>query len=503
MKNKKSKLKKAILLCLCLYSGIACAQVSGTVLAYYGDNSLHNIIRNRPGYNEFLNASRSSVTPGINIALTDLTSLINANLPDNYEIYDMEIIDDTVFFCGQYLNGMGDGFLGWFVINDLFYSGGNIFIDRTLSSLGLKMLENIELFRDKRGMIHVVGYGLSDNPLGNHHSAFEAMGFPVSGMQYRVADLYCAGNQSDITDVAVTDNYVVYLQTTRNQACPEHFGTGVDFQVFPKYDMFSGAYSILGQFKTMTSHYHYEGGYTYIRPDNSDPHSGSAKMVYIEADMVAVCTHRADLDYSIATPPVIHIPGQDCFYNVDLDKEYLAFRIYDLSPIQMNHPIVMTTAAIAELPGEGYTIDCLLYYQPMKTYIVQHRHNNAYALPETAFTKIDFSAGGVIPSYVYADYLTMINTTNDWLPENICCSNTGIFVASGFHFSDFSHHLWKGPINPIDGNCNNHQQYPLYEIPTQEGKDDIFLTNASSWTPLVFLSSTPDTWSTELLIKCD
>ena len=57
MKNKKSKLKKAILLCLCLYSGIACAQVSGTVLAYYGDNSLHNIIRNRPGYNEFLNAS--------------------------------------------------------------------------------------------------------------------------------------------------------------------------------------------------------------------------------------------------------------------------------------------------------------------------------------------------------------------------------------------------------------------------------------------------------------
>ncbi len=141
--------------------------------------------------------------------------LIDVKVSDNLKVRDFEIIDGLVFLCGE--SSGGSGFLGWFDINDLFYAGGTAQIDQTLSALGLLTLDNIEVYHDTTGAIRIAGYGVYSYYALNVtlYRAFEAVGTPVAGMQYRTMDLWCAGPFADIADLTVTDNFVVYLSRER------------------------------------------------------------------------------------------------------------------------------------------------------------------------------------------------------------------------------------------------------------------------------------------------
>ena len=207
----KKSVKRILLLGLCLFS--------------CGDK---NIVRYSPGDNAFINASRNQPPTGYHFTMTDLSTMIDAYFHEDFEVRDMEILGDIVFFCGKDLV-LSSGIIGWFDIYSLFHGAGTIHIDKTLSALGLQSLDNIEVFTDQGGGIHIAGYGVYSETMTTYsyihtlYRAFEAVGNPATGMQYRVADLY-GGYHSDIKDMAVTDNFVVYLKCDRNILCSPYNG---------------------------------------------------------------------------------------------------------------------------------------------------------------------------------------------------------------------------------------------------------------------------------------
>ncbi len=501
---KTNTLKKGITIILAGYLsfGIASGQGTGVLYTCNDAYAYWNIIRYSPNYG-FVNVSKPLGSSGIHFSLTNLSNMIDVFFPDNYDVKDMEIIDDTVFFCGTD-NVSVSGFLGWFDINDLFYSSGSIHMDNTLITYGLQELNNIEVFRDEAGKIHVAGYGLHAITTYNHklYYAFEAVGFPMSGMQYRTADLINSGIRNDIRDITVTDNYVVYLECDRNQACSPYFAIGITLKAFPKYDMFSTSQFTEDFFQTITNHYEYDNtvGCGFVIPDNDDPHNWEAKMVHIDEDKVAVCSYRSDLDNTTWSPAPIN-PCNKCVTGINNDTYYLAHRIYDISPIQTNQPMVMLSAAIAKLPYDVDNIDDFKYDSQNNTYIVQHRLITSPTTWETAFTTLDFSSGST-PLYATADYQTFINTATGWLPESMCLFGDGNYMVSGRDLTYYSHYFWKSNINNVDGNCDKHQQYPMVVIPNDFSKDNQFRINATG-TTLVFEEYFPEeVREMEVQIKC-
>ena len=473
MKTIVNKLEKVMFLALFLSSGIVAGQGTGVLYTCNDAYSYWNIVRHGP-YG-FVNVSKPSGSAGIHLSLTGLVTMIDAFFPDNYDVLDMEILDDTVFFCGQYIPG-GSGFIGWFDINDLFYSSGSIHIDNSLATLGLKDLRNIEVFRDQRGKAHVVGFGLHDVLPSKQYYAFEAVGYPVLGMCYKTTDLFNDGDWSDIRNVVVTDNYVVVMESDRTNPCLQHSGYCIKLKAFNKNDMFAASYFTECYFQTITNSYIYDMGCGHVVGDNNDPYNWEAKMVHIGADKVAVCSYRHDWDNS--NWQAFGCDPCDCGGPSYVDNHYLAHRIYDISPIQINQPMVMISAAVAQLPGDFSNIDCFLYDSQQKTYIVQHRLETSPGVSETAFTTLDFSTGST-PMYAVADYQTFVNTSTGWMPESMCLFGGGGYLVSGRDLTNFSHLFWKSYINNVDGNCDKHQFYPMVDIPTYDAKKNQYLINAS------------------------
>ncbi len=475
----------------------AAGQGSGVLYTCNSANANHNIIRHSPNYG-FVNISKPPTIGGMTLSLTDLSIMIDAHFSEDYDIHDMEIIDDTVYFCGIYVTG-ASGFLGWFAINELFFSPGSIHIDNTLAVYGLLSLDNIEVFRDLEGKIHVVGFGYYNSPNFQYY-AFEAYGNPVTGMQYLVADLLNGGQNDDIKDLCVTDNFVVYLECKRNYPCRSFYGYGIKLKAFPKYSMLSSSYFTEGFFQTITNHYVYAGGCGHVIPDNSDPLGGESKMVHIGDDHVAVCSYRLDFDNTGWYPNNCDV--MDCGFGDQLDTRYLAHRIYDISPVLSNQPMTMLSAAVAQLPGAVSQIDCFLYDNSRETYIVQHRLESSPGIWETAFSTIDFSSGST-PLSINADYQTMVNTTSGWQPESMCLCGGGDYVASGCDFMNLAHFFWRSNVSNGDGNCDIHQTYPVTIIPTMETKVNQFHISASG-TQLEFRELLPDTKiDREISIKCE
>ena len=307
-------IKHTTLLFLLLSCGIAHGQTG--ILYKVPLLGRSQIVRYYPGSGKHIVYSESMAGDNM-FSITDMTTLTNVMIGNGLKITDFEIIDDLVFFCGE---SGGSGILGWFDINSLFYAGGSAYIDQTLSSLGLLTLDNIVVYHDTTGTIHIAGYGVHSyvGPNFKLYQAFETVGDPATGMQYRTLDLWSTGLYGDISDVVVTDNLVVYLQPDRKQVCKPYVGIGVMLQPFPKYDMF-GTPPFYYHFFQMSyiAHKYDAFGNSYVVPINSDPYNYypndgiNPKMVHSSGDNIAVCTYRYDLDDNAwirPQPPV----GKDC-----------------------------------------------------------------------------------------------------------------------------------------------------------------------------------------------
>ena len=473
----------------------------GTLRSSTAANGFSNIVRYCSSRGSYVNASMNPMGVGFQFSLTDLAQLIDAQFPnDNYVVLDMELLDEMVFFCG-FDRVLNSGLLGWFNIEGLFYDNEPIHID----TVGLIRLENIEVFRGEEDEIHVVGYGvhsegwvIPDVSLPDWvclYKAFEAVGDPTcNNMQYRVAEMYSGGLNSDYRDVKVTDDFVVFMQCSGNQQCRHEIGIGVDLVVFPKNDMLSVPYCSLQQFQTIDDYMIYGPGCTYVFWANTDPFNTNAKMVSIGENRLAVCTHRIDL-----SPDTSGLTNCNDCLSIFHNNSFLTHRIYDVSPLLMNNPAMIVSAIEAKLPSTYSHVGVVkgLVYD-MDKYAVLHDFERGSSY-ESAVTVFDFTSG--TPATVTSSYQTL--PISGWRTEGLCSDGATSYLVSGFESSTINHFFKKTPFVDEGVNCSVLDIFDITDLNIIEAKNNTWGVDASNWFPLIFEDHYPSVNQEELQIICE
>ena len=498
-------LKTIAMLACCLIYGSASGQIIGKLYesTIYGKNG---IVRFDPVTAKHIVCPDTSI---INhrtyFAMTDFNNLLNVKVADNLAVRDFEIIDRLVFFCGHTLSN--HGFLGWFNIDSLFYFNSNAHIDTTMFSLGITDLQNIEVYYDSAGYIHIAGYGLKINYL-----AFEAYG-NLTSLKFRILELPKTGPLSRIVDLTVTDNYAVLLEHDQSP-CHENHGIGIALHPFPKNDMFP-----------LTTPYHYYAfqtvqytidyttngcvGIPYVLPLSSDPCTSSHPLVtHITGNEIMVCSYRRDFD-------LVSWPAQDPW---PCDTSYipcgghmnqytstsLALRSYNLSPLAIGNPILMTSAIHALMPnGKVLSLDGFEYDQSSEHYIALHRQE-IFSIDEHAVTTFDFSLG--TPLTAHSSYQTFYDTHTQWLPHSLCLTPNNEYTVCG-HLSsplNYDYIFWHNSVFATSpSECDKIVSYPIDGLPLDVCKDELNLSKPSLWFPLVFTSQKREKETIEVYLKCE
>ena len=136
-------------------------------------------------------------------------------IPSYYEIGDFEILDSILYFCGSTNQKV---FWGYFNIDDVFFSSGNIYcVEFPYSSFGpilneeIFSLKKLEVFK-ALGSTHIV-------MLGNGHSPSVVSGEVIAEAWETTSGVWSfwytmdTENLFTFQDLAITDNYVVVAGT--------------------------------------------------------------------------------------------------------------------------------------------------------------------------------------------------------------------------------------------------------------------------------------------------
>ena len=500
-------LKTIVMLACCLIYGIASGQVPGKLYesTIYGKNG---IVRFDPVTAKHIvcpELNMAEENPGTYFALTDFNTMINVRVADNLAVQDFEIIDRLVFFCGHNLSN--EGFLGWFHIDSLFYHNSSAHVDATLIALGITDLQNIEVYHDNSELIHIAGYGLKLNYL-----AFEAFG-DLTSMTYRILELPKTGPRARIVDLAITDNYVVLLQHDQGP-CYQKNGFGIALHPFPKNDMFPlpPPYHYYA-FQTVpyTTGYTSSGcvGLPYVLPLNDDPCHGTNPLVtHIKDNKIMVCSYRRDFNLSswegISYPPC---DGEETPCGGGMTgytATSLALRSYDLSPLAIGNPILMTSAIHDLMPnGKVLSLDGFEYDQSSEHYIALHRQEIS-GIDEHAVTTFDFSLG--TPLTALSSYQTFYDTHTQWLPHSLCLTPNNEYTVCGHSniSSNYEYIFWHNSVFATSpSECDKIVSYPIDGLPLDVCKDELNLSKPSLWFPLVFTSQKREKETIEVYLKCE
>lgn len=367
-------------------------------------------------------------------SLTDITNTtIDVRISTGYIIKDFEIFEDYVFFCGN--TSLGEGLIGWFNINDLFYASLPAYTDNTLIVSMISELDDIEVYRDIYGKIHIAGLGSNTtfNSIG-----FEAMGDPLTGMQYRTSVF-----QFPVHDLTITDRFIVYAG--------DYAQRGITLYPFPKNDIFSSTiFHPSVYFQTTTP-------YT-VEPDVID----NIEIIHTEGDCVATLSR-----YTVNNP-----------FGINL-SQHLALRTY-----KVNDSIaVMTSAYGMPYPyifSTSRNIREAAYDPNLSTYYVLHKFPIASSMNIYAVTELDFSAG--IPSYIHNYY-----SSYTAIPMyGFCLTHSHYYTVCGFDPSNHIPYYWQGIHSSPIGNCVYDQPLSLKVLDNEDGKDIGSSIVISGWRPLVF-----------------
>lgn len=453
------------LLFVCVMCNALTGQGTGT-LYYVPQNGTGNIVRYEPVSRNHIVYSLKNAPLGIenHFLLTDMVNAIDAHMYDNLTITDFEIIDNYVVFGGQYYYGSGTtGIVGWFDIDSLFNYGVSSHVDMSMYTLGMETVDNIEVFRDVSGYVHIVGYGKTSTPpgaAGNYYRAFEAIGTLSGLFNWRTSAMWRYGIYSDIVDMTVTNNFVVFLGWER---LLNSNGIGVTLHPFPKYNMLSST--------TATAYYFQLSTYNFypFYPDYYDPIS-SPRITHCRGDNVSVCSYRNDIEPDGST-----LNG----------TKYLSHRIFDVSPCLGGLPVQMLSAATALMPGDVSSIVDLNYDAYSDNYVVLHSHDAFVGITEYAVSTIDFSSGSV-PAYIVSDYQAAYNTVNYWQPNSMCLDGLSDYTVSGWKQSNFDHILWHNMINTVNCSCNKKIQYPMQSQDIMEQHMQSSPADLQGWGKLTF-----------------
>lgn len=375
-------------------------------------------------------------------SLTDITnSTIDVRQPSSYVINDFEIFEGYVIFCGHTF--ANEGLIGWFKIDDFFNQNQSAYVDHTLTVLGLSDLADIEVYRDVNNYVHIAGVGSSSSSPLPHNIGFEAFGTFPMGMKYRVASFY-----TDVYDLTVTDNYVVYVGN--------YDSTGVTLYSFPKNDIFSPGLHPSVCFPVS------------IIPQVIEPISPeNLRIVHTIQDSVATISYRVEVSSMI---PIV------------VASQNMVLRTYDVgvTNIQMVDAYKMT------LPGHSYSdwgkVAEFKYGKALRTYYALYKMYWSSSSYVDAVAEFDLSSGTPTTIHNYYSPLPNINMTG------FCLRNSPYYTVCGFDTPNYFSYYWQGEHNSIINNCVMEELMPSTMLPNVVEKSITNVHSITSFVPLVFLA---------------
>lgn len=371
-------------------------------------------------------------------SLTDITnSTIDVRQPSSYVISDFEIFEGYVIFCGHTF--ANEGLIGWFKINDFFTGLQSAFVDHTLTVLGLSDLADIEVYRDANNYVHIAGIGSSSTATPN--MGFEAVGtFPL-GMKYRVAQFW-----SNVYDLTVTDNYVVFAG--------EYDIRCIILYSFPKNDIFSpGTHpSILFQLGTAIH-------------DIKDPASPTdLRIVHICQDSVATLSYR--LEQNSASTAVPSRNMSLCTYDVGATN------------IRMADAYKMTLPG--SFPGNWGEVAEFKYDKALRTYYALYKMHWSLSSSVDVVAEFDLSSG--TPTSIHNYYSPLPNTNM----TGFCLKNSPYYTVCGFDTPNYFSYYWQGEHGSILNNCVMEELMPFTQLSRVEEKSITNVHSITSFVPLNF-----------------
>ena len=221
-----------------------------------------------------------------------------------------------------------------------------------------------------------------------------------------------------------------------------------------------------------------------------------------------VCSYRRDFNLSswegISYPPC---DGEETPCGGGMTgytATSLALRSYDLSPLAIGNPILMTSAIHDLMPnGKVLSLDGFEYDQSSEHYIALHRQE-IFSIDEHAVTTFDFSLG--TPLTAHSSYQTFYDTHTQWLPHSLCLTPNNEYTVCG-HLSsplNYDYIFWHNSVFATSpSECDKIVSYPIDGLPLDVCKDELNLSKPSLWFPLVFTSQKREKETIEVYLKCE
>ena len=205
-----------------------------------------------------------------------------------------------------------------------------------------------------------------------------------------------------------------------------------------------------------------------------------------------VCSYRRDFDLSswdgISYPPC---DGDETPCGGGMARysaTSLALRSYDLSPLAIGNPILMTSAIHALMPDDDVlSLDGFEYDQSSEHYIALHRQEIS-GIDEHAVTTFDFSLG--TPLTALSSYQTFYDTHTQWLPHSLCLTPNNEYTVCGHSklSSNYEYIFWYNSVFATSpSECDKIVSHPIDGLPLDVCKDELNYRTPSPWLPLVFI----------------
>lgn len=209
-------MKKLYLLIFFIWAAnFVLSQNSRTVRAYYTQRSDDLIVRTYYQYPKSIASSYNSAHDCSFFCFQLDNQNYKSRIVPNIYVHDFVIYHDSVFFCGE--NNEGRGVIGFFDINDFFYSNGDYYVQDYFywdNDYYVKNLYKLIVFDGSHGEAHVFAIGYYGRSYDNTSDCFACI---VDMMDYRYwggFSNYILGTfekrpYNTFLDVALVGDYIV------------------------------------------------------------------------------------------------------------------------------------------------------------------------------------------------------------------------------------------------------------------------------------------------------
>ena len=344
------------------------------------------------------------------IGVTDVYTNINyVQICDKCAIYDLEVLGDTAYFCGQTFTNKG--LLGWLDLQSWTIGIDSAIFTDSFCSPGITSVDNIEVFY-RVGNPTIVGYG---------KKATGYAGFDYTIVTPSSCNLWTDDLPYKPLDITLTNQHIVFSGDLSSGGV---WGKMV-IQPFLKSAILF----------TMTAPY-----YIYsVGPAPADePYNSHLRIVDIGNDVVTTLTHRLEAG----------VYG-------------FVLREFDLSQAFVSYNVPMTSAHYVKY---NYSIGDLYdfrYNVPLNMYTLFQNYEVTPSDYKDVVTKIDFSSG--TPSTVESDYHNI--PYQDMVSMSL--SDSAMYVVYGYDMTSKAFVFWKDYQKvSASGRCLGADFLPVHTIST-------------------------------------